>query len=602
MISMADFMIRFLISNLVLSSIIGLLFFCKRILKIYLTSRMQYHLGYVMISLLSVPFLPLPMVGFTQIFSRIVSLTKNTSFSTKYFPENTIGLYASDTVKSIQDFALSVSRETSSPAGYILFGIWITGIFTVILSVIRAERRLNRVKCSALPLQNKEIRLLYKNCLNELNITADIPIYSTAFLRSPILVGIFRPAIYLPSHVISDCPAIDLRYMLLHELQHFRHKDTLTGYLMVLAGIPYWFNPLVWYALREMRNDREIACDTSVLEILKEKDYDSYGYALISFAEKLSLASFPSSVGISGDLRQMQRRILNISSYKKPSVREKTKGCIAFCTIVIILLGLAPLLSTYAVDRNHYKWDTSSETISVIDLSPYFHGYNGSFVLYDLKKDTWNIYDMEQATLRTSPNSTYKIYDALFGLEERIITPQDSFMAWDGTDFPFKAWNTDQDLYSAMHASVNWYFQEIDSQLGESTIKHYVREIGYGNKEISSDLSSYWIESSLKISPVEQVMLLTDLYRNHFDFSPENIEAVKKSICLFSSENQNLYAKTGTGRTEGQDRNGWFIGFLEIGTDTYFFATNIQNDTNASGSQAASITMSILHDKNLWPQ
>ena len=97
---------------------------------------------------------------------------------------------------------------------------------------------------------------------------------------------------------------------------------------MVLAGIPYWFNPLVWYALREMRNDREIACDTSVLEILKEKDYDSYGYALIRFAEKLSLASFPSSVGISGDLRQMQRRILNISSYKSLLSVKKQKAAL----------------------------------------------------------------------------------------------------------------------------------------------------------------------------------------------------------------------------------------------------------------------------------
>ena len=45
-------------------------------------------------------------------------------------------------------------------------------------------------------------------------------------------------------------------------------------------------------------------------------------------------------------------------------------------------------------------------------------------MLYDLQKDNWNIYDIEQATIRISPNSTYKIYDALFALEENIITSE----------------------------------------------------------------------------------------------------------------------------------------------------------------------------------
>ena len=37
---------------------------------------------------------------------------------------------------------------------------------------------------------------------------------------------------------------------------------------MNLAQIFYWFNPFVWHALKEMRNDREIACDTAVLQML----------------------------------------------------------------------------------------------------------------------------------------------------------------------------------------------------------------------------------------------------------------------------------------------------------------------------------------------
>lgn len=51
---------------------------------------------------------------------------------------------------------------------------------------------------------------------------------------------------------------------------------------------------------------------------------------------------------------------------------------------------------------------------------------------------------MEHSTLRVAPNSTYKIYDALFGLGEDIITPENSFIAWNGETYPFEAWNADQ--------------------------------------------------------------------------------------------------------------------------------------------------------------
>lgn len=599
---MADFGIRFFLCNILICVIIGILFLAKQALRNYLTSRMQFNLWFLLLGLLAVPFIPFHPIGFSQVFLWLDKLKNAASPNMETFAEATANMSTSGTTKQMNDFALSVSSSTPSIIGLVLFGIWLVGILAMILLVVKSQVRLNTLKKSALPLQSKDVRILYNNCLNELKIKRNIPIYSTAFLKSPIIVGLFRPCIYLPIHLISDFNVTDMRYMLLHELQHYKHKDAIASYLMNLTGVLYWFNPLVWYALKEMRNDREVACDTSVLKLLKESDYEDYGNTLINFAEKLSLTPFPFAAGISGNMKQMQKRIINISSYKKPSVWKKLKGVTAFGTIAIILLGLTPMLSTYAADQNDYKWNMSPEKISEIDLSAYFNGYEGSFVLYDLKDNAWCIYDMDHATLRTAPNSTYKIYDALFGLEESIITPKNSFIAWNGTDYPFETWNADQDLYSAMQSSVNWYFQEIDEQLGASAIKNYVKEIGYGNESINSDLSSYWMQSTLKISPVEQVELLTDLYNNSFGFTPENINAVKDSMCLFSSENKSFYGKTGTGRVDGQDVNGWFIGYIEANGNTYFFATNIQSTENATGSKASEISFSVLSDMGIWKE
>lgn len=591
---MADFGIHFFLCNIFICIIAGIFFAAKHMFRNYLTSQMHYHLWFLFLGLLSVPFIPTHLVAFSRLFAWFGTWRNMFSEDLESIASPAIAPTISGTTRQLNDFALSVSTQTSSMVGFLLCSIWLTGIMAMFLLVIYSRIRLNTIQKSALPLQNKAVRILYNNCLKEIKIKKEIPIYSTAFLKSPIIVGLYNPRIYLPIHLISDFHAAKMRYILLHELQHYRHKDALSNLFMTLIGILYWCNPLVWFALKEMKHDREIACDASVLQLLPESEYPDYGHTLINFAEKISFMSFPFATGISGNLKQMQRRIIHISHYKKPSIFAKIKGFIAFILIGVLLLRLVPMLSTYAACQNQYLWDADSDKIFTIDLSSYFCGYEGSFVLYDLKEDRWSVYHMEQATLRTAPNSTYKIYDALFGLEEGIITPDASYMAWNGSNYPFEAWNKNQNLYSAMQSSVNWYFQELDKQMGLPTIQNYIRNIGYGNQNIYADPSSYWLQSSLKISPIEQVELLIALYHNTFAFAPENIDAIKDSICLFSSEDKNFYGKTGTGCVDGQDINGWFIGFLEVPDNTYFFATHIQSDANATGSKAAEITKAVL--------
>lgn len=597
---MADFMIRFFICNIVISGIIGILFALKRLFKNSLSGRLQYNLWFLLLGLLAVPFLPLRSFGSAGLLSFFHSPQDPASANAGTAAHTASGAAFAENTGWMNDFVSSVNSETPSIAGYILLGIWIAGILAMILLVGRSALRLRALKKSALPLQNAEVRRLYERCCQESGITKAIPVYSTAFLKSPIFTGFRKPGIYLPIHLISDHQESQLRYMLLHELQHYRHRDALSGYLMCLAGVLYWFHPLVWYALREMHHDREIACDTSVLKLLEEDLYEDYGNTLITFAQRVAFSPYPFTAGLGGNMKQMKRRILNIASYQKPSRRKKAAGLLSFALIAVCLISLAPFVSTYAADNSDYRWETASGKISREDYSQYFGDYEGSFVLYDLKSDAWSIHDMERATQRVAPNSTYKIYMALFGLEEGVISPDDSLLAWDGETYSIEAWNTDQTLDSAMNASVNWYFQAIDRQLGADRIQSNLKEIGYGNETFSGDLSSYWMESSLKISPVEQVELLTRLEDGSLGFAPENVSAVKDSIRLLSSAQGTLYGKTGTGQTDGQNTNGWFIGFIETSDNTYLFATNIRSARAADGVNATEITLSILDDMGIW--
>ena len=151
---MANFGIRFFLCNIFICIIIGFLIIVKRAFKNYLTSRMQFNLWLLLLGILAVPFVPFRPASFTQIFT-LLDVWKNAVSSNKgTITEGVLNPNTSGAVNQMNDFALSVSRETPSIIGLILCGIWLVGILAMTLLVIKSVSRLNAIKKSALPLQN----------------------------------------------------------------------------------------------------------------------------------------------------------------------------------------------------------------------------------------------------------------------------------------------------------------------------------------------------------------------------------------------------------------------------------------------------------------
>ena len=598
---MIYFSFRFLLCNAIICIFLGSLLGLKNLLQRQLSARMQYNLSIIFLAVLIVPFLPINSDPSSISWRHFLTASSSTNgdIQTTFLSGNGYNL------DKINDFAVSVSTQIPTFIHTLLVFFWSIGIFIMFFLLYRSVKQVKALHSSALPLQNEELNTLYIECLNEVNSKHTIPIYSTAFLKSPVLAGFLHPRIYLPIHLISDfnagtISATDIRYMLLHELQHYKHKDILIGYLINTVNVFYWFNPLIWYFLKRIRQERELACDSAVLQLLKKTEYKSYGNTLINFAETIALSPFPLTMGISGNIKQLKGRILNIASFHQPTFKQKIRGYLICIFVSTIIIGCIPILSVYASDQTGYHFDTTEKNITQLNLSSNFGDYTGSFVLYDQATDKWNIYNIDNASTRIPPNSTYKIYDALLGLESGIITPEHSTFTWNGEPCPFESWESDQDLTSAMHNSVNWYFQAIDSQAGFQSVKTFLQTINYGNQNTGTNLNLYWTDFSLKISPIEQVELLQNFYQNNFHFDRKNIQAVKNALLLSTTSSGSLYGKTGTGRVNGKDVNGWFVGYIESDNNTYYFATNIQAPSNATGSQATEITETILSDFGIW--
>jgi len=591
---MASFF-TFFIAATTLSSIgILLILLVKKGLRKHISARWQYHLGLLFFLLLSMPLIPSSFFASLNIglwlnttgFERGMGTSITTG-------EGTSSVYG---MEWLHDFTISANRITPEYLLIIFTGVWIAGIIASAIILLFNNQNLRLIKESVKPIENKEMISLLLQCKDEAGIKGNVSLGSSILVKTPMTIGFFKAFIILPG---SKMPLCDMRYAMLHELAHCKNKDILINSLMCLFQILYWFNPLVYFAFKQMRMDRELACDASVLEILPKEAHLSYGETLLNFVKSLSPPTKLTFAAYMGDSKpHIIKRVKHIASYKRESGLMKIKSICLFILMTLLIFSKIPVISALAYsgdDRFHFQ----SDNVLYTDLSYFFNGFDGSFVLYDLGTGMYTVHNQDMSVTRVSPNSTYKIFSALMALETGGMDADDTWREWDGVVHPFEAWNQNQSLKSAMHNSVSWYFQDFDALVGMERLYFYLTQIYYGNRNLSGGITDFWIESSLRISPLEQVQLLTNLYRNSTPFETGHVSTVKEALRLSERDGALLSGKTGTGAVNDSIVNGWFVGYVETDRGTFVFATYIQGD-NGGGSMAAQITLSILESKEIF--
>jgi bla regulator protein blaR1 len=579
--------VQLLLAMTLASVTVGFILFIRRFLNSQLAPAWRYYLWFFLLGTLILPFLPLERI----------SIKQPTSFTNT--DKSDVGRVASsDTTETgwINDFGNSVTRIDVSNLDQLTNGLWIAGVAVSVLAVLFTQMRVIHLVKKAEVIKDEKVIELFQKCKMELKIRRQIKLKQSADVSAPFIFGLFRACVVLPTE--SGSSSKEMKYILLHELHHYKSRHVHWNYLFLLGGIIHWFNPFVRYALKEMRLDREIACDAAVLRYLTdEKEKTDYGRTLLHFAEKSRWSMVDQhTTSIRSTKQHLKKRLIHIMSGRLTAKRLHVKSQAIFTVLGLIVAFQVPAYAAVVTDE---QYTIGRKNIAESNVSTYLKGDNSSFVLYSMKQDKYYIHNKKQSIKRVSPNSTYKIYSALTALEAGVMKPVSTDMEWDGSNYEYESWNESQDLQSAMQYSVTWYFQNVDRQVGKQTIKRMLSEYHYGNEDVSGKMEDFWLESTLKISPFEQVELLHDLYENKFNANPKNIEAVKASIKLEEKDGAVLYGKTGTGIVNGKAANGWFIGFVETKMDTYFFATNIR-DGDATGSKAADITLRILKEKGIY--
>jgi len=260
--------------------------------------------------------------------------------------------------------------------------------------------------------------------------------------------------------------------------------------------------------------------------------------------------------------------------------------------LIIISFGCAEAQVIRQLKTEKPKNTQSEETI---DFSRFFENIEGTIVLYDVKNNRYLRHNEKRSATRYTPASTFKIPNALVGLETSAVKNADSLIAWDKvkypeqnwTDAPFVYWKKDHTLRSSMKYSVVWYYRELAASIGEERMKNYLAKFEYGNQDISGGLASkrmfeaFWLSNSLKISADEQIEFLRKFYDEKLSVSKRSTEIVKQILVQEESAEYKLSAKTGGGWNNGKAL-GWYVGYVETKDNTIFFALNLDGENYAA--------------------
>lgn len=144
-------------------------------------------------------------------------------------------------------------------------------------------------------------------------------------IKSPFVVGLFRPKIYLPCNLGDQ----EQEYIILHEQHHIKRLDHVMKALAFFALAIHWFNPLVWVAFILASKDMEMSCDEAVIRKVDGDVRADYSASLLTLATgRRIIAGTPLAFG-EGDTTG---RIRNLANWRKPAflvVLVAVVACIA---------------------------------------------------------------------------------------------------------------------------------------------------------------------------------------------------------------------------------------------------------------------------------
>lgn len=175
-----------------------------------------------------------------------------------------------------------------------------------------------------------------------LGVKSNVRLAYSSIVRSPVLVGLRKPTIYLP---IENTVNMDM--VIRHELIHLKRKDLWVKAFTLGASALHWFNPLAHILRKDIHIWSELSCDEEVVKEMPYAERKRYGETILSVMAGSRNLPVQFIASLSGDGKQLKRRLMMMLNVKKQ--KKKTM----YLTIAAVFLVAAISTSAAAWASNH---------------------------------------------------------------------------------------------------------------------------------------------------------------------------------------------------------------------------------------------------------
>ncbi|GAA0831014.1 OXA-1206 family carbapenem-hydrolyzing class D beta-lactamase [Cupriavidus pauculus] len=246
-----------------------------------------------------------------------------------------------------------------------------------------------------------------------------------------------------------------------------------------------------------------------------------------------------------------------------------------------------------------------------LDAKPLFDaaGVDGTMVVYDVRRQRTLTYNPKRAAIAYSPASTFKIFNALIGLETGAVADVDNDkLPWDG-----KVWmhhgkpilpavcNGDVSLRVALKNSCVPAYQALARRVGTAQYRKYLSAAHFGNADVEGPVDRFWLNGHLRISTYQQVDFLRDAAAHQVPLiSAHSFAALDDILTIEKTADYTLRAKTGWSTADKMDV-GWWVGWVTHGDDTYVFAMNLDMPQPEVGAKRQEIARAVLKQVGALP-
>lgn len=223
------------------------------------------------------------------------------------------------TPSTVDDSAPEVSADavvqSSTPSRSVDMNLlsiaWAVGIYIIVMAALAGYLSLRSAVAASIPLEGN--------------------VYLCDNIKSPFILGVFRPRIYLTSgmdEAARDC-------VLRHERAHLRRWDHVWKPLGFVLLAVYWYNPLVWLAYILFCRDMELACDERVIRDMAAEERAAYSQALLDCSRgRRWVAACPLAFGEVG----VKTRVKAVLWYKKPGFWVSVAAVLVCIAVAVCFL------------------------------------------------------------------------------------------------------------------------------------------------------------------------------------------------------------------------------------------------------------------------